>query len=135
MTATLTPTTTTGRAANIALWVLQVLLAATFLMSASGKLAADPMQVAGFDLMGLGAPGMYLVGTAELLGALGLLIPRLVGVAALGLVALMVGAVVLTIVFVGGAMTAVPATVLVLVAVVAWARRGRTAELVALARR
>ena len=54
-TAATTPTTTTGRrAGHIALWVLQVLLAAVYLMSAAGKLGADPLQVAGFEAMGLG---------------------------------------------------------------------------------
>lgn len=134
-TALRTSTTPARRAGSAALWVLQVLLAAIYLLSASGKLTADPVQVAGFELMGLGLPGMYAVGVLEVLGAVGLLIPRLVGAAALGLVALMVGAVVLTAVFVGGAMVAIPAAVLVLVAVVAWNRRRSTAELVALLRR
>jgi len=128
-TTTYSSTTTTRRAGHVALWVLQVLLAATYVLSASGKLAADPMQVAGFDLMGLGAAGMYVVGAAELLGAIGLLIPRLTGLAALCLVALMIGAVTLTAVFVGGAMIAIPAVVLALVAVVAWGRRASTLAL------
>ena len=139
MTATIATTTTSrstaGRAGHVALWVLQVLLAATYLFSASGKLTADPLQVMGFELMGLGAGGMYFVGTAEVLGAVGLLIPRLAGVSALALVALMIGAVVLTAVFASVALAAIPATVLVLVAIVAWGRRRSTAELVALVRR
>lgn len=134
-TPTTTSTTTGRRAGHIALWVLQVLLAAVYVMSAAGKLSADPLQVAGFEMMGLGTGGMYFVGTAELLGAIGLLVPRIAGAAALALVALMVGAVVLTLVFVGAAMAAIPATVLVAVAVVAWGRRRSTAELVALVRR
>lgn len=134
-TSSRTSTAAPRRAGHIALWVLQILLAATYLFSASGKLSADPMQLAGFELMGLGAAGMYFVGTAEVLGAIGLLIPRLAGPAALALVALMVGAVTLTAVFVGGALTAIPATVLVLVAIVAWGRRNSTAELIALVRR
>ena len=135
-TATTTPTTTTGRrAGHIALWVLQVLLAAVYVMSAAGKLFADPVHVAGFGMMGLGSAGMYLVGIAELLGAIGLLVPRIAGAAALALVALMVGAVVLTLVFLGPAMVGVPAAVLVAVAAVAWGRRRSTAELAALVRR
>lgn len=128
------PTTTRrpGRALNVTLWVLQVLLAAMFLNSAFLKLSADPMQVEGFTAMGLGAIGMYGVGTAELLGALGLLIPRVRGLAATCLVVLMIGAVTLTAIFVGGALTAVPATVLVFVAVVAYLRRHETAALIAL---
>lgn len=128
-TTSTTPAARPGRTAHVSLWVLQVLLAALYLFSAFGKLTADPLQVAGFTMMGLGVAGMYLVGTAELLGAIALLIPRLVGLAALALVALMVGAVILTAVFVGGALVAVPATVLVLVAIVAWGRRHSTQEL------
>ena len=47
-------TPTTGRAANVALWTLQVLLAAVYLFSAFGKLTADAQNVAGFEAMGFG---------------------------------------------------------------------------------
>lgn len=122
------------RTAHVALWVLQVLLAGVYLFSAVGKLSADPVQVAGFSLMGLGVTGMYLVGTAELLGGVALLIPRLAGLSALALVALMIGAVTATAIVVGGVLVAVPAVVGVLVAIVAWGRRRSTVELVALVR-
>lgn len=65
------------------------------------------------------------LGTAEVV---------LAGVSALALVALMIGAVVLTAVFASVALAAIPATVLVLVAIVAWGRRRSTAELIALVR-
>lgn len=133
MTATAAPTTARParrvRPAHVALWVLQVLLAVLFLFSASGKFAADPTTVAGFEVMGLGGPGMYAIGVLEVLGAIGLLVPRLTGLAALGLVALMTGAVILTVVFVGAAMAVVPGPVLVLVAIVAWGRRESTRAL------
>jgi uncharacterized membrane protein YphA (DoxX/SURF4 family) len=133
MTATATATTVRpvhrSRPAHVALWVLQVLLAALFLFSASGKFAAEPQTVAGFELMGLGGPGMYAIGVLEVLGAVGLLVARLTGLAALGLVALMTGAVILTVVFVGAAMAGVPGPVLVLVAIVAWGRRESTRAL------
>lgn len=136
MTATTSITrSTAGRVGHVALWVLQVLLAATYLFSASGKLTADPLQLMGFELFGLGAGGMYLVGTAEVLGAIALLIPRLAGVAAIALMALMIGAVILTAVFAGVALAAVPAGFLVLVGIVAWGRRRSTAALLDLVRR
>ena len=72
----------TGRAANIALWVLQVLTAGVFVMAAVPKLIADPQAVAGFTMMGLGVTGMYAVGVLEVLGAVALLIPALSGLAA-----------------------------------------------------
>lgn len=125
-----------GRAANRALWVLQVLTSALFVFASVPKLTADPMAAAGFDMMGLGTSGMYIVGGLELLGAVALLVPVLCGLAALAQVALMIGAVLLTLIFVGGgAVLAMPAGTLVVVSVIAWARRRRTVELVELVRR
>lgn len=124
-----------GRRSNVALWVLQALLAALYVMSALPKLAGDPQTVAGFAAIGFGASAVLVIGVLEIAGAVALLIPRLCGVAALAFVALMVGAVVATVIGVGVGMAAIPAVVLVLVAVVAWARRGHTAELVADIRR
>lgn len=135
MTATTATRTTAQRAGSVALAVLQGLIVVAYLSSAYSKLSADPQAVAGFELMGLGNAGLYAIGTIELLGALGLLVPRLMGLAATGLVLLMVGAVIATVVFVGGALVAVPAVYLVLVAILAWGRRRDTAELIASLRR
>ncbi|HEX2248433.1 MAG TPA: DoxX family protein, partial [Arthrobacter sp.] len=83
----------------------------------------------------LGTTGMYVVGALELAGAIGLLIPRLAGLAGLGLVALMIGAVLITLLLFGASMLAFPAAVLVLVAIIAWGRRRSTADLIAPLRR
>ncbi|MBW0115863.1 DoxX family protein [Pseudonocardia abyssalis] len=135
MTATTSTRTSSRRAGSIALAVLQGLIVVAYLFSAYSKLSADPQAVAGFEMMGLGNVGLYGIGTIELLGALGLLIPRLMGLAATGLVLLMIGAVIATLVFVGGPLVAVPAVYLVLVSILAWGRRRSTAELVASLRR
>lgn len=120
---------------NVALWVLQVVLAGVFVLAAIPKLTADPQAVDGFTALGLGTVGMYLVGALEIAGAIGLLIPPLAGLAGLGLVGLMIGAVVTTVLMFGAdPVVAIPATVLVLVGIVAWGRRRRTAELPALMR-
>lgn len=66
----MTTTPATTRAASIGLWMLQVLLAAVYAFSASGKLSGDAQNVAGFEAMGLGVPGMYLIGALELAGAM-----------------------------------------------------------------
>lgn len=125
-----------GRAANAALWVLQVLTAALFVFAAVPKLTADPMAVAGFAAIGFSPTGMYVIGTLEILGAVALLIPVLCGLAALCQVALMIGAVTTTLIFFGGGPAlVVPAAVLVVVSVLAWARRHTLADLVALVRR
>ncbi|MGH4025669.1 MAG: DoxX family protein [Pseudonocardiaceae bacterium] len=123
------------RRGHVALWCLQVLCAGVFVMAAIPKVTADPQAVAGFAALGLGTVGMYLIGILEFAGAIGLLIPRLAGLAGLGLVALMIGAVVSTLLVLGASLVAMPATVLVLVAVIAWGRRQSTANLIALARR
>jgi len=129
--ATAAPTTTTSRAANIGLWTLQVLLAAVYAFSAFGKLSADPQNVAGFAAMGLGNTGMYIIGGLELAGAIAMFVPPLTGLAATCFVALMIGAVILTWAIGGGVLVAIPATVLVVAAIVAWGRRDSTRRLVA----
>ena len=126
---------TVSRAANVGLWILQVLLAAVYAFSAYGKLTADPQNVAGFEAMGLGAAGMYIIGALELAGAIAMFIPRLTGLAALCFVALMIGAVIATAAIGGGALVVIPATVGVVAAVVAWGRRDSTRRLVAQLRR
>jgi uncharacterized membrane protein YphA (DoxX/SURF4 family) len=136
MTAITAPApTTTSRAANVGLWTLQVLLAAVYAFSAFGKLTAEAQNVAGFEAMGLGNTGMYVIGALELAGAIAMFVPRLTGLAALCFVALMTGAVILTAMTGGGALVAIPATVGVLAAVVAWGRRDSTRRLVASVRR
>ena len=137
-TAATVPSTTSparpGRAANIALWTLQVLTAAVFVFAAIPKITADPMAVAGFAMMGIGPAGMVTIGLLELAGAIALFIPRLTGLAALCQIALMIGAVLTTLVYFGSSMVALPTAVLVAVAIIAYARRQSTVELVAFVR-
>ena len=75
----------------IAAWVLVVALAALFMLAALGKLtgAATPM----FEAWGYPAWFALLIGVAELAGAIGLLIPRTMRWAILGLGLVMLGAV------------------------------------------
>lgn len=128
-TATEAPSAARPRVARWGLVVLQVLLAALYLMSGFGKVSLDPTNVAGFAMMGIGPAGVVALGVVELAAAIGLLVPRLAGLAATGCVVLMTGAVVITAATLGGAMILLPAVVLVLVAVVAWVRRAETAAL------
>lgn len=123
------------RGVNLALWGLQAVTAAVFVLAAIPKVIADPQAVAGFAAIGFGQVGMYVIGSLEIAGAVALLIPRLAGLAGLAFVGLMIGAVVVTtLLSMGAHMVAPPAVVLVLAAVIAWGRRRRTAELVALVR-
>jgi uncharacterized membrane protein YphA (DoxX/SURF4 family) len=127
--ATATPTTR-SRGRRYALAALQVVLAAVYVAAGLGKVTLDATVVTGFTAMGIGPAGIVTIGVLELLGAIGLLIPRIAGLAATAFVALMIGAVVITAATVGVAMVPVPAVVLVLAAVVAWARRHETVALV-----
>jgi hypothetical protein len=94
---------------NVALWVVQGLLAALFLFAGGAKLVLPLDQMAG----PVALPGWFLrfLGVAEVLGALGLVLPWLLRIrpgltplAAVGLVLIMVGATVVTVV---GGMVAV----------------------------
>ncbi|MGH3625444.1 MAG: DoxX family protein [Sciscionella sp.] len=102
-----------------------------FLVAAAGpKLAGQQYAVEMFNQMGAGQWFRYLVGALELAGAIGLLIPRLAGLAALGLIGVMVGAV-LTQVFVfgSGVMALTPALLGVVFGLVAWGRWPQTKAL------
>jgi putative oxidoreductase len=88
--------------------------------------ASDGTTIA-FDRLGHGRP-VIVVGMLELAGAVGVLIPRLSGLAALGLVGLLAGAT-LTNVLVLGASPLLPIVLLVVSAVVAWGRWPRTKSL------
>jgi putative oxidoreductase len=80
---------------NTLLWVAQILLAGFFLF-AGGKVIGPPMAVHQFAkigaAIGTGQWLRYFVGAAELSGAIGLVIPRLAGLAAAGLALDMAGA-------------------------------------------
>lgn len=117
-------TTTRGRSLNIVLWVLQVLLALQFAMAGLVKVIGDPAMVQMFATIGIGQWFRYVVGALEIAGAFGVLIPRLSGLAALGLVCLMVGAT-LTNLFVLG-VSPLLTIVLLVGTLVAWGRWPRT---------
>jgi putative oxidoreductase len=117
------PTPAQRKGANIALWVLQGLLALAFVGAASGKLLGKPEMVALFEAVGVGQWFRYVTGLMELTGALLIVVPRtkFFGAALLSMV--MVGAV-LTHLFILHSAPTAPAVLLVLAGVVAWARRG-----------
>ena len=76
---------------TIASWTLQVLLALLFAAAASGKLTSNPQVIEMFEGWGFPTSFMLLIGVLELAGAIGLLVPRTAGLAALGLIGLMIG--------------------------------------------
>lgn len=106
---------------NIASWIIQVLIAALFLMMGSGKLMSDPEVVANFTRWGMPDKMYLVIGFFEVLGAIGLLIPRVAGLAAVGLILIMLGALFTHIRF-SEMMAILPAVVIVLLGFVAYLR-------------
>jgi len=112
---------------NVALWIVQGLLAALFLFAGGAKLVLPLDQMAG----PVALPGWFLrfLGVAEVLGALGLILPGLLRIrpgltplAAAGLVIIMIGATVITLV---GGMVAVALMNLVVALLAAFVAYGR----------
>ena len=112
---------------NVTLWVIQGLLAALFLFAGSMKLILPVEAMAG----PVALPGWFLrfIGVAEVAGAIGLILPwltrirpRLTPVAASGLVIIMSGATVITVIGGPAATAVVPFVAGLLAATVAYAR-------------
>lgn len=117
----------TTKKANLVLWILQGLLAAVFLFAGGFKLAMPLAALA--KLTPLPAPFLKFIGSAEVLGALGLVLPGLLRIrteltplAAAGLVIIMAGATTVTVAIQGVAPAVLPFVVGILAATVA---RGR----------
>lgn len=82
--------TTQNNTANAGLWVIQVTLGAY--MVYSGFSLFDAGMVPKFDEIGLGQWLRYVTGVLEIAGGIGLLVPMLCGLAALGLSLVLLGA-------------------------------------------
>ena len=112
---------------NVALWIIQGLLAALFVFSGGMKLVLpiEKMQ----DPVAL--PGLFLrfIGVCELLGGIGLILPSLLRIrpgltplAAAGLIVIMIGAVVISVIYMGVASALIPLLVGILAAFIAYGR-------------
>ena len=123
-----TPATTRGGAITVVAWTLQILLALFFIVfEALPKLTGDAKFVEIFDMVGLGQWLRYFVGVAELAGGIGLLIPRLAGLAALGLSCITVGAVITQLFVLGAqALALIPAFFTAILLLVVWLRGPET---------
>ena len=111
-----------SRIGLIALWAVQLALAAMFLLAGGSKLAGAPAMIALFDGVGIGQWFRYVTGLIEVGSAVTLLVPSIAPFGALALVATMTGAV-LTHLFIVGRSPMVPAVLLVGSLTVAWVRR------------
>jgi putative oxidoreductase len=110
-------------ARRIALWVAVALLVALFAFQGVSKLIATPAEVRAFERWGYPMWFMYAIGTLEVAGLLGLLVPALRPWAALGLVGLMVGAAATHIRVSEWAALGLPITAGALAGFVAWSGR------------
>jgi uncharacterized membrane protein YphA (DoxX/SURF4 family) len=117
---------------NIALWIVQILLALMFLFAGGTKLvlSSEVLQSMGSPNQ-IMLPGLLLkfIGLCEVLGGLGLILPGLLRkkpsltpLAAAGLAIIMIGAVVITIAGDGVAAGLVPLIFLILCVFVAYGR-------------
>lgn len=113
------------KALIVASRVVQLVLTAVFAGAGLAKVAGEPAMVTMFADIGAGQWLRPVVDVLELAGALGLLVPRLAGLAALGLAAVMVGASVVNALV----LDVTPLLTLLLLAApgtVAWTRRRET---------
>lgn len=124
-----------SQATAIAVSALTYLLAAVFLYTSYTKFSGSAASVATFSDIGVGQWLRYVTAGFEVAGAVGLLIPRLTGVAAACLSALLAGAVVSQLLLVTEKSIATPAVLFVVTGILAWIRRDqirdRIRELVA----
>ena len=118
-----------GRVGSIALWLVQILLAITFIASGIAKLAGAPVMVAVFNAIGVGQWFRYLTGLIESVGAVALLTPSLAPFGAVVLAATMVGAIAAHLFVIGGSPTG-PIVLLLLSLTVTWVRRDQLISVV-----
>src|ERR1051325_2173738 len=114
---------------NLALWIIQILLALLFLFAGGTKLVMPIEEMT--KQMPVAMPGLFLrfIGVCEVLGGLGLVLPWLVGIrpgltplAAVGLLIIMIGATATTII-IGQVVTSIlPLVVGILCLFVAYGR-------------
>lgn len=113
--------------ANVALWIIQGVLAAVFLFAGGMKLVM-PIEALTKDIA---LPAVFLrsIGVRETLGAIGLILPgllrirpELTALAAAGLVCVMIGATGVTLATMGAAPALIPVVVGILAAFVAYGR-------------
>jgi putative oxidoreductase len=132
MTAIDTAPAPLARGLNRTLWALQGTLGVFFIVASAGpKLFGEASTVQSFEDMGAATWFRYFIGLVELAGGIGLLVPRLAGLAAAGLALLMVGATI-TQAFIlhGGALVITPVVLFALFVFLAWGRRASIGRLV-----
>ena len=123
---------------NIALWIIQILLALLFLFAGGSKLVMSTetlQRLASPNQVQLPMLFIRFIGVVEVLGALGLVLPGLLRIkkgltplAAIGLTIVMIGAVIIVMAGDGIKMAITPLIVLLLCVFVAYGRRDWRSE-------
>ncbi len=108
---------------KITFWTLLALISLAFVLASSGKILSDPMAVAGFATLHLPVWFMHFIGYAELLGAIGLWIPKLSRYAMGGLSIILLGAIVMTSFFESISMAIIPFVYLLIFGVIIWSKK------------
>jgi len=106
---------------NIIGWLLSIILGLAFIMAGGTKLSGQAEMVQNFQKWGLSMTIMYFIGVAEILGAIGLFIPRTRFLAVLGLMAVMIGAIGTHVL--NGEQFIPPLVLLILLSALAWIRK------------
>jgi putative oxidoreductase len=114
---------------NGSLWVFQVLGAILFFMAGFAKLSGDEQMVQTFAAIGIDQWFRYVMGLIEVALAILLLIPALAGIAALFVVPIMIGVILIQLLISGGS-PALPSGLLIIVCIVAWGRKETTHRLI-----
>lgn len=114
---------------HVALWIVQILLALLFLFAGGSKFVMSAEQMNQGSPIAMSPLFLRFIGACEFLGGLGLVLPGLFGIkpgltplAAAGLVIIMIGATVITVMMGGGVTTLVPLVVGLLALWIAYAR-------------
>lgn len=115
---------------NLAVWLLQLALAVYLVVfSAVPMFTGDAYISETFDRIGWGDWFRYVTAVVETAGVIGLLVPALCGLAALGLAGVMLGAIVTEFAVRSPGGAVLPVILLVLFAFVAWYRLPQTLAL------
>ncbi len=115
---------TENRRRSRSITILSTVVAVAFLGAGVAKLIGAELAVETFSRFGFTVGFMYFIGAAEVAGGVGLFLPRLAPLAAGGLVLVTGGAVVQHAIYDPMVQALPAATLLVLCAFLAWARRG-----------
>ena len=122
----------TGVPATRTLWIVQGLLAFTFLFAGASKFAMTVPEMQAQMKVPLPGPFLHFIGVCEVLGAIGLILPGLLRIrpgltplAAAGLVIIMIGATVVTLMGGDVLLALIPLAVGLLAAFVFYGRRSQ----------